>query len=200
MGNLTTKQDNIDKVQVFCLHYLTHFDYIKAWQTAHPEKKVKSPNKSAHAFLQTQRVQDRLKSLASEMFDSMEQDVRDIIEETKRMVAFDPMEIMTIDENGEPRLDLSLIKDRPEISRLLNFEFGTSVTPDGVRVATYKIKPYDKMAALEKLFKYHNLYHAAMQEDNHRPIQVNVSFPIPGSNWKSSQSANADVIDADDID
>lgn len=202
MGNLTTKQDNMDAVQVFCLQYLQHFDYIKAWEKAHPNKKVKHPRQAAHKFYKTQKVQDRLKELAAEFFDSMEQDVRDIIEETKRIAAFNPLDMMEICEiTGEPKLDLrKLKKENPDMFRLMNVEFGTNVTPDGVRIPTYKLKPQDKMNALEKLYKYHNLYHASLQEDNHRPIQVNVQFPIPGSNWKSNKATDEDVIDSEPID
>lgn len=197
MQELTTKQTErpIDKTEIFCLHYLKDFDSTAAWKAANPNSKNKNPNQAASKFLNQKTTQSRLREIAASLINDLEQEVRDIIEETKRIASFNPMEIMRIDESGEPVLDLTVAKDNPDVMRLLNIEFGKVVDKDGCRHSVYKLKSYDKMDALEKLYKYHKLYAAAGSEQGNRTIQVNVQFPIPGEHWRTGEPVPQDVID-----
>lgn len=183
-SQLTTRP--LDNVEIFCLHYLKNFDHNTAWRLAHPDSKNKKPSNASWKFLNTERVQARLRELAREFLTDLEQDVRDIIAETKAIASLNPFDFMDINEDGEPELNLAKCKDKPEVLRLLNIEFGRAVDKDGGRHQVYKIKAYDKMDALEKLYKYYKLYAAAGYEDKPQAINVNVQFPLPGEYWRSN--------------
>ena len=198
MQELTTKQTDerpIDKTEIFCLHYLQTFDTLDSWKKANPTSEAKNKGVLASRFLAKPETQQRLRTIAATLIPDLEQDVRDIIEETKRIAAFNPMDIITIDDNGEPKLDLSKAQDNPDIMRLLNIEFGRVIDKDGGRHSVYKLKPYDKMDAIEKLYKLHKLYSATGSEELTRNIQVNVNFPLPGEHWRTGEPVPEHIVE-----
>ena len=188
--------EKIDNIEIFCWNYLKHFNHHKAWAAAFPDKvNMKSKQVAALKYLNSKKVQKRLREIAGELMSDMQEDVMAIIEETKRMVAFNPLEILDIDENGEPVLNLNKAKNDPQIMRLLNIKFSSTVDKEGNKHQIYEVKPYDKMDALEKLYKYHKLYSANNLEEGRTPIQVNVQFPIPGQYWRDKQKPPKELIE-----
>lgn len=183
--------------ELFCLEYLKHFDAGKAWLAVSAKGNPKTAAANGWKWLQKPAVRNRLQELAAIKIDNANIAADRIIGELERLVFLDPWEFTEIDESGEPVLDLTAMT--PENRRLLDIEFGIGVTKDGDRVRTYKVKPRDRDAAIEKLLKIHQLYKG---EDLHKQpmaIQVNVNFPLPGDKWRNNQADQPDDINAEDL-
>lgn len=199
MSNLTISHDeypDVSPIDVFCLNYLKHFDVTLAYEQTFPNRTIN--RQTAYHYKSRTEVQQRLKQLASEMISDMHDEVKTILEQTKEIADFDPMDIMDIDDDGQPRLNLKKAEDKPNITKALDVKFGVGIDKDGGKHRVYTVQPKDKLAALEKLFKYYKLYNAEVNVDRTRPINVNVNFPVPGSGWQTRETGEPDIIDAED--
>lgn len=188
----------IDDVEVFCHHYLKNFDAVEAYKLTFPDKEVKDINKSAWQYRRGKKVEQRLVELSKRLMRDMDEEVRELIEQTKNIAAFSWIDVMEINESGEPEINLKKCMQNPDIMRVLDIEFGVAIDKDGGRHRVYKVKAQDKMAALEKLYKYYKLYNAESNVNARTPIHVNVTFPIPGGGWRNSEHDEPDIIDVED--
>jgi hypothetical protein len=197
MKSLTNSNVNL-KEEIFALAYIKDLDATKAWIAANPDKGKKYASGQGYKWLNRPFVKKRLQQLAKQKLEEANAGTERILADLERIAFFDPACIMQVDQNGEPHIDLT--KLTPEIRRCLKFKFGSSVTKDGDRVPIYQAEPYDKMDAIEKLLKIHQLYRG---EDltNKQPtgITVNVNFPLPGGGWRDNQAHIPDVIDAEEV-
>lgn len=196
MGTLTKQNDGAANTQdeIFALAYIKTFDPAAAWlEATGGEKKYATQN--GHKWLKKPVIRARLQELAKDKIDQHNANADRLIAELERIAFLDPAEFMTIDGSGEPVLDLTTMT--PENRRLLDIEFGIGVTKDGDRVRTYKVKSHDKMEAIEKLLKLHQLYKGEDLTKQPVAIQVNVNFPVPGQHWQQNGPASGNDIDAE---
>lgn len=198
MGTLTRRSDGglTKQDELFCLAFIANFDPASAWLEANPGTKANPKYASQYAskLMKKPVVKARLQELAAQKIDKANAKADTLILELERIAFLDPAEFMEIVE-GEPVIDLS--KLTPENRRLLKVEFGIGVTKDGDRVRTYKVQAHDKMEAMEKLLKLHQLYKGEDLQKQPVAIQVNVNFPIPGQHWQQHGPATGDDIDAE---
>ncbi|MDX9690547.1 MAG: terminase small subunit [Alphaproteobacteria bacterium] len=199
MTSLTKSHDGTanKKDELFCLDYLTHFDAGKAWLSVSPKGKKETAAKNGWRWLQKPAVRKLLQKMAAEKIQKANVQAERLIEELERIAFLDPAEFMEVDSEGQPVLDLTTIT--PENRRLLQIEFGIGVSKDGDRIRTYKVKAHDKMEAVEKLLKLHQLYKGEDLQKQPMAIQVNVNFPLPGQQWRDNQANQPDVIDSEDL-
>lgn len=199
MTSLTKSHDGTANTQdeLFCLEYLKHFDAGQAWLAITPNGNKKTAKQNGWKWLQKPVIKKRLKELAADKIEQADVAAERLVAELERIAFLDPAEFMEVDADGEPVLDLTSIT--PENRRLLNIEFGIGVSKDGDRIRTYKVRPHDKMEAIEKLLKLHQLYKGEDLTKQAMAIQVNVNFPLPASNWRNNQAEQPDVIDSEDV-
>jgi hypothetical protein len=184
------------KEELFIVSYLTHFDAGKAYLACTPGGNPKTARQNGYKILQRPDVKNRLKERAGALIEKSNVESERLIEELERIAFLDPGDFFEVSSNGEPELNLT--KLTPEIRRLLKIKFGIGVTKDGDKVRTYQVETYDKMEAIEKLLKLHQLYRADDSSKQPMAIQVNVNIPIPGQSWRSNQTAGPEPIDADE--
>lgn len=185
-------KDPVEKREIFCLHYLKTFNASEAYRQV-SDVNEKSLSQAASRYLNYPQTQERLKELASNLIQDIEQDIISLVNETKRIASFDPMSIMDIDDEGRPKLNLK--KADADTRRMLNIEFSSTVDKDGCVHHLYKLRSLDKMDALEKLYKYYKLYNATGGEREPSKITVNVNLPIPAQQWDSNEPDPPDVVD-----
>lgn len=189
------KADRALRIERFLEEYLRNgLNASGAYAAVFPKVKKSSAYSQGTRFLQQPAVQARLNEVMAAQIQDVEVKVNDLIRETLQQAFFNPAEYMKIDDDGRPVIDLTKCFDKPDVMRLLNIEFGVSVTKDGDKIHTYKVTPRDKDAAMERLFKLKRLYLGGEDAGNGRPITVNVNFPVPASGWRNAPP----VIDADD--
>lgn len=201
MTSLTKSHDGSLNAQdeLFCLAMVAHFDPARAWLESHKDAKAnpKYATIYAHRLLKKPVVRQRLQELADQKIEKANVQADRIIGELERIAFFDPSQFVKVDETGQPYIDL---RETPADARcLLNMEFGIGVTKDGAKVRTYKVKPHDKLEAIEKLLKLHQLYKGEDLTKQPTAIQVNVHFPLPGGNWRNDTANRPDIIDAQDV-
>lgn len=198
MDTLTRRSDGglTQKDELFCLAFIGSFDPAAAWLQANPGTKADTKYASQYAskLMKKPVVKARLQELAAQKIEQHNVQADKLITELEGIAFLDPMDFMEI-VDGEPVLDLTTIT--PEKRRLLDIEFGIGVTKDGDRVRTYKVKPRDKMDAIDKLLKIHQLYKGEDLQKQPVAIQVNVNFPIPGQHWQQNGPGHRDDIDAE---
>ena len=196
MGTLTKQNDGSANTQdeIFALAYIKTFDPAAAWLQAVPDGNPKYAAQNGHKWLKKPVVRARLQELAGDKIEQHNVHADRLIAELEGIAFLDPMDFMEI-VDGEPVLDLTTIT--PEKRRLLEIEFGIGVTKVGDRVRTYKVKPRDKMEAIEKLLKIHQLYKGEDLSKQPVAIQVNVNFPVPGQHWQQNGPDTGDDIDAE---
>lgn len=199
MTSLTKSHDGQANTQdeLFALAYIRTFDPAASWLEAVPDGNPKYAPQNGAKWLKKPVIRKRLQVLAAEKIAKADVAADRLIEELERIAFLDPTEFMEVDEDGEPHLDLSAIT--AENRRLLNIEFGIGVSKDGDRIRTYKVKAHDKMEAIEKLLKLHQLYKGEDLQKQPMAIQVNVNFPLPGQQWRNNQAHQPDDIDAEDV-
>ncbi|MCD8571352.1 MAG: terminase small subunit [Alphaproteobacteria bacterium] len=183
--------------EIFALAYIKTFDPAAAWLEAVPDGNKKYAIQNGSKWLKKPVIRERLRHLAAQKIEKADVEADKLIAELERIAFLDPAEFMEVDEDGEPVLNLTSLT--PENRRLLNIEFGIGVSKDGDRIRTYKVKAHDKMEAIEKLLKLHQLYKADDLQRQPMAIQVNVNIPLPGSQWRVDQAHQTDVIDPEDI-
>ena len=196
MGTLTKQNDGSANTQdeIFALAYIKTFDPAASWLEAVPDGNPKYATQNGAKWLKKPVVRARLQELAAQKIEQHNVQADKLIAELEGIAFLDPMDFMEI-VDGEPVLDLTTIT--PEKRRLLDIEFGIGVTKDGDRVRTYKVKPRDKMDAIDKLLKIHQLYKGEDLQKQPVAIQVNVNFPIPGQHWQQNGPGHRDDIDAE---
>lgn len=199
MTSLTKSRDGTTskKDELFVLSYLTHFDAGQAWLDVTPKGSKKTANSNGWKWLQKPSIRKLLQKMAADKIKKANVEADRLIEELERIAFLDPAEFMTIEDDGQPSLDLTAIT--PENRRLMQIEFGIGVSKDGDRIRTYKVKPHDKMEAIEKLLKLHQLYKGEDLQKQNTAIQVNVNFPLPGQQWRNNTPDQSDVIDSEDV-
>lgn len=187
-------KDNV-RIETFLAEYVKDLNASRAYAVAfHDGKKTgKALRQAASNYLKTKAVSKRLKELLAPKLEEASVSIDAMIRETLAQAFLNPADYMTIDDDGRPHIDLKKCRDKPEVLRLLNIEFGVCVTKDGDKVHTYKVTPRDKDVAMERLFKLKRLYSNGEEGAQGRPIEVHVNFPIPASGWKQRPA----VIDAD---
>lgn len=184
--------------ELFCQSYLVTFDAKKSYLETTPQGNPKTAAAIAYKMLQREDIKARCQQLAQKHIEKTGALADRLYAELEAIAFLDPMDFLTIDEtNGEPILDLSAINK--ESLRCLDIEFGIGVTKDGDRIRTYKVKPHNKMDAIEKLLKLHQLYKGGDAEKQPLGIQVNVNFPIPASAWRNNQTAPEDIDAAEEV-
>jgi len=199
MGSLTRQPDaplDNPKDEHFVLAYLTLFDAGKAYLECTPKGNPKTARQNGYNLLKRADIKARLQFLAKQKLEDNNAHADRLIAELERIAFLDPIEFMEI-VDGEPVIDLTRMT--PENRRLLDIEFGIGVTKDGDRVRTYKVKPRDKMEAIEKLLKIHQLYKGEDLQKQPMAIQVNVNIPIPGQSWRRNQANQPDTVDAEEV-
>ena len=198
MDSLTRQPDaplQNPKDEQFVLSYLTLFDAGKAYLACTPNGNPKTARQQGYKLLQRPEVRARLQFLAGQKLESANAQADRLIAELERIAFLDPIEFMEVDAEGEPVLDLTAIT--PENRRLLKVKFGIGVSKDGDRIRTYQVEPHDKMEAMEKLLKLHQLYKGEDLQKQPMAIQVNVNIPIPGQSWRRNQASEPEPIEAD---
>lgn len=196
MKSLTNSGTN-HKEEIFALAYIKTLNAKESWIEANPGKPKKYAHVQGWRWLNKPFVKKRLQELAKVKLEEAHAGTERILADLERIAFFDPADIVEIDQDGAPRIDLT--KMTPEIRRCLKIEFGVGVTKDGDRVPTYQVKTYDKMDAIEKLLKIHQLYRGEDLTQKNTAIQVNVNFPLPGGGWRDNQAHIPDVIDAEEV-
>lgn len=191
--------DTADKIreELFARKYLELFDAAEAWLAITPDANKRYAAQNGAKWLKRPAVKLLLQQLAAMQIAKADVNAERLIGELERIAFLDPAEFMEVDDEGEPYLDLTAIT--PENRRLLNIEFGIGVSKDGDRIRTYKVKSHDKMEAIEKLLKLHQLYKGEDLQKQPMAIQVNVNFPLPASNWRNDKADSADDIDPEDV-
>lgn len=199
MTSLTKSHDGAATTQdeIFALAYIKSFDAGSAWLEAVPDGNPKYAIQNGSKWLKKPVIRQRLQALAAEKIAKADVAADRLIAELERIAFLDPIEFMEVDADGEPHLDLTAIT--PENRRLLNIEFGIGVSKDGDRIRTYKVKSHDKMEAIEKLLKLHQLYKGEDLQKQAMAIQVNVNFPLPGQQWRTDTANQPDAIDPEDV-
>ena len=185
------------QIEVFISAYLACFDAGKAYTDMKPTANPKTARQSGYQMLQRPAVKKRLQELTAQRIERHNVESDRLIAELERIAFFDPDQIFEVDEQGEPVLDLTALT--PENRRLLKIEFGVGVTKDGDRVRTYKVQPHDKMEAVEKLLKLHQLYKGEDLDKQPAAIVVNVNIPIPGQSWRNNQAQQSEPIEHEDV-
>lgn len=199
MGSPTRQADaplSSPKDELFVLTYLATFDAGKSYLEAKPDGSKKTSRQQGYKMLQRADIKARLQHLAAEKLEAADAKADKLIAELERIAFLDPIEFMEVDADGEPTLDLTAIT--PENRRLLKIKFGIGVSKDGDRIRTYQVEPHDKMDAMEKLLKLHQLYKGEELHKQPMAIQVNVNIPIPGQSWRRNQTSEPEPIDTDD--
>lgn len=191
--------DNAEAIreELFARKYLETFDAADAWLAISPDSNPKYAVQNGAKWLKKPTVKVILQKLAAVQIAKADVAADRLVAELERLVFLDPWDFLEVDERGEPHLDLTTIT--PEKRRLLDIEFGIGVTKDGDRVRTYKVKPRDRDAAVDKLLKIHQLYKGEDLQKQPMAIQVNVNFPLPASNWRDDKADSADDIDPEDV-
>ena len=199
MTSLTKSHDGAANTQdeLFALAYIETFDPAAAWLKAVPDANPKYAPQNGNKWLKKPVIRQRLQALAAEKIAKADVAADRLIAELERIAFLDPIEFMEVDAEGEPHLDLTAIT--PENRRLLNIEFGIGVSKDGDRIRTYKVKAHDKMEAMEKLLKLHQLYKGEDLQKQPMAIQVNVNFPLPGQQWRTDTANQPDDIDPENV-
>lgn len=198
MGSLTRQPDaplDNPKDELFVLTYLATFDAGKSYLEVTPNGNKKLSRQHGYKMLQRADIKARLQFLAGQKLEQNNAQADRLIAELERIAFLDPIEFMEVDAEGEPVLDLTAIT--PENRRLLKVKFGIGVSKDGDRIRTYQVEPHDKMEAMEKLLKLHQLYKGEDLQKQPMAIQVNVNIPIPGQSWRRNQASEPEPIEAD---
>lgn len=201
MTLMTKRNDGqiTDRDKLFCQFYIQTYDCSDAWRKSNPEGNHKYAAQYGAKVLKRPVVMAYLQEIAQQKLDQAEVETSRLVNDLMGIVNLNPMDIMEVDEDGTPRLDLSVAKQKPEIMRLLKISFGIGVSKDGDRIPTYKVESYDKLDAIDKLIKLQQIARGGIGEQTQRPITVNVTFPIAGQYRQQSQPAVTDFIDAEDI-
>jgi len=198
MTSLTKSHDgalnHID--ELFCIAYIKHFEQGIAWEEA-TGKTSKYAGQNGHKRLQKPVVQARLRELAGQKLEKHDAGAERLMNELVSIAFLDPDDYMTINPYGEPEIDLA--KCTPDIRRLLKIKFGIGLSKDGDKIRTYQVEAYDKMDAIEKLLKIHQLYRGEDVTQNNQAIHVNVNFPLPGTGWRNNTPEESEPIDAEDL-
>jgi len=202
MTSLTRPNDDCltEKERLACEEYLKCFEYTKAWRIANPEK-ADNPYAFQYAskFFNRPIIKQYLTAAAQHTLEKATIETDDLIQHLNDIVNFDPMDIMTIDDEGEPVLDLTKVRDKPNVLKNMKIRFGVGVTKEGDRIRTYQAEAYDKMDAIDKLAK---LQMIAKGLNGGAPqiglMQVNVSFPIAGQYRDAGQLEPIDQSDSDE--
>lgn len=196
---MTKSHDGVPNTQdvLFAYEYLKSFDAGTAWLAVVPDGNKNQASKNGWKWLQKPAIKKILSELAEKKIHQADVGAERLIQELERIATLDPIEFMEVDADGEPVLDLTKIT--PENRRLLNIEFGIGVSKDGERIRTYKVKAHDKMEAMEKLLRLHQLYKGEDPQKQPMAIQVNVNFPLPGSNWRNTATEASDHSDSEDV-
>lgn len=182
--------------EIFAITYLKTFDQGASWLEA-TGGNPKYASQNGNKWLKKPVIQERLKELAAQKLEQHNAGADRLMQELAGIAFLDPDSYMTVNDDGEPEIDLT--KCTPEVRRLLKIKFGIGVTKDGDKVRTYQVESYDKMDAIEKLLKIHQLYKGEDLTQRNQMIQVNVNFPLPGGGWRGDQSKQPEPIDAEDI-
>lgn len=199
--NLPTKSHDYSKAlinardEMFCQAYLTTFSATKSYMIAFDSTNERSASVSGSKILKREDIVGRLQFLSAQHVQKQETAAKNIINHLYDVAFLDPLQYCEIDTMGEPVIDLNrLMELTPQQRSLLKIEFGVGLTKDGDRIRTYKVSPHDKMDAIEKLLKLHQLYKP--EELNKKPmaIQVNIHVPVAGQHWRNSPQQ---IIDSD---
>lgn len=198
--NLPTKQldPKSAKVELFCLELLQNgFNATEAYRVV-ISPKAKNPKSKASQFFLSAPVRKRLSELVSEKMREKGASLDRVIEELANIAFFNPDDFADL-SGDRPTLDLQKLMQHPGAMRATRLKFNRVVDKDGGHHDVYEIQQQDKLAALQALLKYHQVDNDSAEERS-RPIQINVNFPVPGSQWQRNTPAQDDVIDVDSSD
>lgn len=125
-----------------------------------------------------------------------------VLQEISAIAFFDIKQFVIRDARGRPTFDMDKILADPIACKALSLEVGTTGDGEGGVVDTYKLKKYGKLEALDKLLKYAMIAEGKLPGMGDTNIGqqtiVNVTFPIPGSQRRVSQSVDVDATTDED--
>jgi len=184
--------------EMFCQAYIETFNASEAYLAAFKDGKKSSAAVMGCKILKRPDIIERLRYLSAKHVEKQEERTQNLIEHLYDIASLDPIIYSEINEEGEPVIDLGKILElTPRQRSLLKIEFGVGLTKDGERIKTYKVTPHDKMDAIEKILKLHQLYKGEDLSKQPMAIQVNVNVPIPGQSWRNNSEQTDQLSDSE---
>lgn len=185
--------DCTEKEMAFCARYIVDFNATQAYRDVFGAE-LKSPETLASRLLCKPQVAKQIRALTTKALNNAQAQAQRAVDLVAARAFFRPADFLHIDENGKPSLDLSKLKDRPELMDCLNVKIKQAIDGFGGVHELYEVTPHDSGKALDMLFKYHKLYNDNSEAQT-RPIHVSFNFPAPGSNWQQPVHATSEPID-----
>lgn len=164
-----------DRERIVCMEYLKTFNQQKAYALGYPDASKKSVATNAARFFARPRIREYLKKHVNARVEETGVEFASIIDELIRIALFNPYSIMQVDEEGKPELNLMKIHNNPDVLRAVNIEFKQVPDGKGGLLPVYKVKPQDKLRAIELLLSY---WHVSQPKTaQYREITVSVRQP-----------------------
>ena len=143
-----------DRDKIVCHHFLKCFNQQEAYAIGYPKASTESVATNASRFFAKAHIRDYLKRHVNARVEENGEGFAAIIKQLMQIIEFNPFSIMKINEHGQPEVDLMRIHNDPSILSSVSIEYRTVPDGRGGTFPVYKIKPYDKLKAVQQILDY----------------------------------------------